>query len=110
MNSAAEPKYLQMHKEAQALVFGLKKAHFYLPVRHFKIHTDHKPLLAIFKPKSCFPIYSATRFQSCGTIVPFGLGIEYVNKVNFGYADVISQVISNRISKNDYSSICCYAI
>lgn len=50
--NSAEKNYPQMHKEARALVFGLKRAHFYIAGRHFTIHIDHKPLMAIFRSKN----------------------------------------------------------
>lgn len=59
----AEKNHPQIQKEARALVFGLKKSHFYITGRHFKIHIDHKPLLAIFNPKSGIPAYTAARLQ-----------------------------------------------
>ena len=38
----------QIHKEALAVVFPLKKFHQFLCGRHFILITDHKPLLALF--------------------------------------------------------------
>ena len=45
----SEKNYSQMDKEGAAVVFGLKKFHKYLFGRRFKIVTDHKPLLTVWR-------------------------------------------------------------
>ena len=39
--------YSQIHKEALAVVFGLKRFHQFLYGRGFVLVTDHKPLIAL---------------------------------------------------------------
>ena len=49
--STAECNYSQLEKEALALVFALRRFHFYLwGQKEFTLITDHKPLLGIFSP------------------------------------------------------------
>lgn len=123
--NAAERNYPQMHKEARALVFGLKKAHYYIAGRRFKIHIDHKPLLAIFNPKAGIPMYTAARLQRYATtVLSYDFDIEYINTDSFGYADVISRLMSNHTKPDedtviariqlqeddDDSNMNCYAI
>lgn len=123
--NAAERNYPQMHKEARALVFGLKKAHYYISGRRFKIHIDHKPLLAIFKPKSGIPMYTAARLQRYAiTVLSYDFDIVYINTESFGYADMISRLITNHTKPDeddviasvrleeddDDSNVSCYAI
>ena len=43
----AERNYFQIEREALALVFGFKKFHSFVFGHHFKLVTDHKPLLAL---------------------------------------------------------------
>lgn len=94
--NAAERNYPQMHKEARALVFGLKKSHYYIAGRRFKIQIDHKPLLAIFNPKTGIPLYTAARLQRYAlTVLAYDFEIEYVSTDSFGYADVISRLMVN---------------
>lgn len=50
-----ERRYSQLDKEAAAIMFGITKFHNYLMGRHFRIVTDHKPLLGIFDPKKPMP-------------------------------------------------------
>ena len=47
--SGAEKNWATIEKEAYAVIFALKKYHMYLWGAKFEIHTDHKPLLALFK-------------------------------------------------------------
>lgn len=50
--SDVEKRYAQIEKEALALVWAVERFHFYLYGRSFELITDHKPLEAIFSPKS----------------------------------------------------------
>ncbi|XP_037929798.1 uncharacterized protein K02A2.6-like, partial [Teleopsis dalmanni] len=100
--NAAERKYPQMHKEARALVFGLKKCHYYISGRRFTIHIDHKPLLAIFNPKNGIPLFTAAHLQRYATtILSYDFSIEYINTDSFGYADIISRLIANHVKPDE---------
>ncbi|XP_064468546.1 uncharacterized protein K02A2.6-like [Ornithodoros turicata] len=59
--SDSEKNYSQLEKEA--LVFGVKKFHFYLYGRKFVLVTDHKPLQCIFGSKKGIPTIAAARIQ-----------------------------------------------
>ena len=54
-------RYSQIHKEALAVVFALKKFHQFLSGRHFILVADHKPLLALFRPSKETPPLAANR-------------------------------------------------
>ena len=45
--SAAKRNYSQLEREALTLVFGVKCFHSFLFGHHFKLVTDHQPLLAL---------------------------------------------------------------
>ena len=52
-------RYSQIHKEALAVVFALKKFHQFLYGRHFILVTDHETLLALFGPSKKTPLLAA---------------------------------------------------
>jgi len=45
----AERNYSQLDKEALAIVFGFHRFHKYLFGHQFVVHTDHKPLVGLFR-------------------------------------------------------------
>ena len=61
--TSSERNYVQLEKEALALIFGVKRYHKYLYGRRFTMVTDHKPLTAILGPKEGIPSLAAARLQ-----------------------------------------------
>ena len=47
-----ERRYSQTEKEALAIVWGCERFHLYLYATEFELFTDHKPLEAIYHPRS----------------------------------------------------------
>lgn len=104
--NTAEQNYSQIEKEARALIFGLKRSHFYIYGRKFTIHIDHKPLLAIFGSKTGIPVYTASRLQRWALIVmAYDFKIEYINTDSFGYADVVSRLMAKHVTPDEETII-----
>ncbi len=61
--SPSKRNYAQVEKETLAMTFAVKKFRTYLNGRSFMLLTDHKPLLAIFRPKKGIPSLTAARLQ-----------------------------------------------
>ena len=61
--STAEGNYGHLDKEALAVVFAVKTFHQFLYGRHFKIYTDHKPLLGLLNPEKATPSMASSRMQ-----------------------------------------------
>uniref|UniRef100_A0A7I4Z2W7 RNA-directed DNA polymerase n=1 Tax=Haemonchus contortus TaxID=6289 RepID=A0A7I4Z2W7_HAECO len=95
--TAAEKNYGQVEKEALEITFALRKFHRYIYGRHFKLLTDHKPLLAIFGSKKGVPVYTANRLQRWALIVKkYDFTIEYRSTTNFGQTYALSRLIAEQ--------------
>ena len=70
---------LSDRKEALAIIFAVTKFHRYLHGRFFKLQTDHKPLLTIFRLKKGLPVYTANILLRWGTILlNYNFKLEYL--------------------------------
>ncbi|PIO55133.1 hypothetical protein TELCIR_23484, partial [Teladorsagia circumcincta] len=95
----AQKNYSQIEKEALALIFAVQKFHRFIHGRHFKLKTDHKPLVAIFGNKKGIPVYSANRLQRWATmLLNYDFAIEYVNTKDVGQVDALSRLIASHSS------------
>nr|XP_049467006.1 uncharacterized protein K02A2.6-like [Anopheles coluzzii] len=93
--TATEQRYSQPEREGLAVVYAVTKFHRMLFGRHFRLQTDHQPLLRIFGSKKGIPIYTANRFQRFAlTLLLYDFDIEYVETDKFGNADVLSRLIN----------------
>ena len=59
----SEKNYSQIEREALSIVFGVQKFRQYLLGRHFKLNTDHKPLVSLFNPHSPVPMLTSSRLK-----------------------------------------------
>ena len=57
--STAERNHDHLDKGALAVVFGVKKFHKFCMAAHFKIYTDHKPLLGLLHPEKVTPLMAS---------------------------------------------------
>ena len=86
-------RYSQVHKEALAVVFGLKKFHQFLYGRKFVLVTDHKPLLALFGPTNGTPAMAANRLARWALMLSqYEYSIEYRKSADHGNADALSRL------------------
>lgn len=90
--TSAEKNYSQIHREALAIVFCLKKFHQYVYGRRFTLRTDHKPLVSIFGPNNGIPVMTASRMQRWAIILSaYTYDIEYV-RTSDNSADGLSRL------------------
>ena len=93
--TAAERNYSQIHKEALAIIFGLRKFYQYLYGRRFMLVTDHKPLTALFGPNKGTPPLAANRLARWALwLNQFDYSIEYRKTADHGNADALSRLPS----------------
>ena len=89
--NSAEKNYALIHKEALAIILGVRKFHCYLYGRKFILVTDHQPLLTIFGPKKGIPATTAARLQRYALFLQgHEYKIEYKNSKSHANADALS--------------------
>lgn len=62
--SKTEQRYLQIDKEALAIVWAVRKFFYYLYARHFTLITDHKPLTHILHSEKSLPVLCISRMAN----------------------------------------------
>ena len=91
--TTAERNYSQIHKEALAIIFGLRKFYQFLYGRQFILVTDHKPLTSLFGPKKGTPLLAANRLARWALwLNQFDYKIEYRQTAKHGNADALSRL------------------
>lgn len=90
--SEAEKNYSQTHREALAVIFGVKKFHKYIFGKSFTIRTDHQALREIFGDKKT-PSVAAARLQRWNILLSmYDYKIEYKSAKNLSNADALSRL------------------
>ena len=89
----AERRYSQLEKEALALVFALKKFHFYVYGMKFTLKTDHKPLLGLFSSSKPIPVVASGRIQRwCLTMQAYHFNLVHTSGIHLGNVDALSRL------------------
>jgi len=89
----AEKTFAQIHKEALAIVFGVKDFHQYLFGRSFTIKSDHKPLQCLLGEKKGIPPIASARVQRWApTLSTYSYKVQYLPGRDNANADVFSRL------------------
>jgi hypothetical protein len=106
----AQQAYSQIEKEALSIIYGVTKFYQYLYGRKFKLLTDHKPLVALFKPDKKLPIHTINRLQRWAIILMgFEYTIAYKPTKEHGNADALSRLpMGNDPEFDDSEEACQY--
>ena len=90
--SAAERKYSQIDKEALAIIWAMKRFHYYVYGRKFLLVTDHLPLVHIFGRQKGLPEMSANRISRWAlTLMNYDFDIKYRKTKDHANCDVLSR-------------------
>lgn len=92
--AASERNYSQIHKEATAIIFGVKRFHQYLYGRSepFILKTDHRPLVSIFNKGNGISVTTALRLQRYAIILSaYNYVVQYSSSENNVVADYFSR-------------------
>ena len=92
--SSAERNYSQLEKEALAMVFALRKFHYYLwGQANFNLITDHKPLLGLFSPTKSIPPMASGRIQRWALLLQnYNFTLRHRSGALLGTADALSRL------------------
>ena len=75
------------------MLFAVKRFHQFLYGRHFKIYTDHKPLLGLLSPEKATPIMASSRMQRWAlTLLAYEYEIVYRSGRDNSNADSLSRL------------------
>lgn len=85
-----EQQYANIEREALSVVWGLKRFHYFIYGKSCTIHTDHKPLEAIFKKKLSKCPARLQRFAL--RALKYDVTILYVKGAEVPIADALSRV------------------
>ena len=89
----AERKYSQIEREALALVFGLKRFHYYLFGQRFTAVTDHLPLLSLFSNTKNISSMASGRIQRWSLMLScYSFNLIHRSGKTLGTADTLSRL------------------
>lgn len=102
--SKAEKNYAQLHREALAIMFGIKKFHKYVYGRHVNIFTDHKPLEQIFGERCQIQITNQRLLRWVLTLSQYDKTVIYRKGSKVANVDALSRLpIENKTEIEGYS-------
>ena len=94
-----EQRYSNIEREALGVVWGLERFHYFIYGKSCTIHTDHKPLEAIFKKKLSSCPARLQRFVL--RALKYDVTVKYVKGAEVPIADALSRVSPLPASTND---------
>lgn len=91
--SPAEKNYSQVHREALAIMFAIKKFHNYLYGQKFLIFTDSSTVKEIFNPNKCTSSVAAARLQRWAVkLSMYEYDIKHRSASKMCHADALSRL------------------
>ena len=91
-----EQRYSNIEREALAVVWGLERFHYFIYGKKCTVHTDHKPLEAIFKKKLSSCPARLQRFVL--RALKYDVTVTYVKGAQVPIADALSRLSPQQVS------------
>ena len=90
--SQAEQNYSQIERESLAIVFGVTKFRQYLLGRHFRLLTDHKPLITLLGEHKPVPQLASARIKRWSLLLAaYNYTIQFISGKDNVHADFLSR-------------------
>lgn len=90
--TAAQKNYAQLHREALAIIFAVKKFHKYVYGKSFTIYSDHQPLREIFNENKSIPVANGRLQRWAIFLSAYDYKIVYKKGSKLGNADALSRL------------------
>lgn len=90
--TAAQKNYAQLHREALAIIFAVKKFHKYVYGKSFTIYSDHQPLREIFNENKSTPVANGRLQRWAIFLAAYDYKIVYKKGSKLGNADALSRL------------------
>jgi hypothetical protein len=91
-----EQRYSNIEREALGVVWGLERFHYFIYGKKCTVHTDHKPLEAIFKKKLSSCPARLQRFVL--RALKYDVMVMYVKGAQVPIADALSRISPQKVS------------
>ena len=89
-----ERNYNQTVKESLAIIYVIKKFHWFIHGRKFTLLKDHRPLFSIFGSKKSIPTHTANSLQRWGIILlNYNFKMEFLSWKKLGLVDGLLRLI-----------------
>lgn len=106
--TAAQKNYAQLHREALAIIFAVKKFHKYVYGKPFIIYSDHQPLREIFNENKSIPVANGRLQRWAIFLAAYDYKIVYKKGSKLGNADALSRLplpLENDINHQSINTI-----
>lgn len=106
--TAAQKNYAQLHREALAIIFAVKKFHKYVYGKSFTIYSDHQPLREIFNENKSIPVANGRLQRWAIFLAAYEYKIVYKKGSKLGNADALSRLplpLENDINHQSINTI-----
>lgn len=109
--SQSERNYAQLHREALAVVWSVKKFHKYIYGKKVIVYSDHEPLKSIFSHNKGMPAIAAARIQRWQVLLSmYDIELRYRKASRMCNADALSRLPLNEGTEMEEFSVHSFSL